>query len=261
MRGSGNYGESAPSAVYTIDTLPPPLVNMPPVSPQPLERIDITGLGPDRLAFYIDGVLSNDEADALASCAEAILQVNGNSRIAPGIQTPPGMRVNMAAHWYPSHAEAPLFLGPLFERFRHLVPTALGGLPLYDRLNEKVAQFKYEEGDRFERHVDGLFPGSGCNEDGNGVDQWAGVQSGMSVLFYLNGVEDGVVGGETRLWTADGANYIDVKPRKGRALFFRRGSVDAVLHAGLPVQPGSLPKVMALINLNYGKKRGNVPMR
>ena len=25
------------------------------------------------------------------------------------------------------------------------------------------------------------------------------------------------VGGETRLWTADGARYVDVTPRKGRA--------------------------------------------
>ena len=151
-----------------------------------------------------------------------------------------------------SHAEkhAPRCL--LLERFRQLVPSTLGGLPLHERLNEKVAQFKYEPGDRFEPHVDGLFPGSGCNERGDGVDQWPGVQSGMSILFYLNGVEDGVVGGETRLWSADGAKFVDVQPRKGRALFFRRGSKDAVLHAGLPVQPGSIPKVIALINLNYG---------
>ena len=166
----------------------------------------------------------------------------------------------MAAHWYPSRTEAPLFLGPLLARFRHLVPATLGGLPLYEQLNQKVAQFKYDEGDRFERHVDGLFPGSGCNEEGDGVDQWDGVQSGMSVLFYLNGEEDGVVGGETRLWSSDGAQYVDVKPRKGRALFFRRGSEDAVLHAGLPVAPKSLPKVMALINLNYGMRRDSMSM-
>ena len=121
-------------------------------------------------------------------------------------------------------------------------------------------QFKYVEGDRFDRHVDGLFPGQGCNEQGDGVDQWPGVQSGMSILFYLNDESDGVVGGHTRLWSADGSRYVDVQPRKGRALFFRRGSSDAVLHAGLPIATGSEPKVMALINLAYGERRGTKPM-
>ena len=53
---------------------------------------------------------------------------------------------------------------------------------------------------------------------------------------------------------------MDVKPRKGRALFFRRGSADAVLHAGLPVKEGSEPKIMALINLAYGERHGTEPM-
>ena len=47
--------------------------------------------------------------------------------------------------------------------------------------------------------------------------------------------------------------FVDVTPRKGRALFFRRGSADAVLHAGLPVS-GEVPKYMALINLAYGER-------
>jgi len=170
------------------------------------------------------------------------------------------MRVNMAAHWYPSYAAAASFLGPLLARFRHLVPPELGGLPLYGALSQKVAQFKYGDGDRFERHVDGLFPGQGCNERGDGVDAWDGVQSGMSILFYLNdGPTDGLVGGETRLWTADASKYVDVTPRKGRALFFRRGSADAVLHAGLPVS-GDVPKYMALINLAYGERVGTRPL-
>jgi len=169
------------------------------------------------------------------------------------------MRINMAAHWYPASRAAPAFLGPLLERFRHLVPPSLGGLPLHTRLSEKVAHFKYENGDRFERHVDGLFPGSAANAAGTGIDTWTGVFSGMSVLFYLNdGPNDGLAGGETRLWTADGTRHVDVVPRKGRALFFRRGSADAVLHAGLPVT-GDVPKYMALINLAYGEQTGTEP--
>merc|ERR1711934_158394 len=99
MMGSGNFGESGSSAVYTFEHLPPSLAELPPEPPHPLQRVDLDEVGQDRLAFYIDNVLSGEEADALAGCAEAILELNGHSRLAPGIQTPPGMRVNMAAHW------------------------------------------------------------------------------------------------------------------------------------------------------------------
>ena len=254
LPGSGNFGESAVSAFYTIDKLPEALMNMSPLN-EPLHRTDLD-LGQDRLAFYIDNVLTSHEADALAGCAEAIYKLNGESRVAPGIRTPPGMRVNVAAHWYPARSVAPTFFGGLFSRFRHLVPQSLGGLPLYGALTEKIAHFKYSTPgkDCFKPHVDGLFPGSGANEKGDGVDEWSGVQTGMSILVYLNGPEDGVVGGETRLWRSDGKRFVDVQPRKGRALFFRRGSSDAVLHAGLPIAAGSTPKTIALINLAYGQR-------
>ena len=80
------------------------------------------------------------------------------------------------------------------------------------------------------------------------------------MLLYLNDSDtDGLEGGETRLWSADGSIHYDVKPRKGRALFFRRGAPDAVLHAGLPVT-GDVPKYMALVNLAYGERIGTEPL-
>jgi hypothetical protein len=136
-------------------------------------------------------------------------------------------------------------------------------MPLYPKLSEKVAQFKYNPGgdDCFHRHVDGLFPGQGANQQGNGVDEWMGVVSGMSILFFCNDeATDGLKGGETRLWSANGSHFVDVNPRKGRALFFRRGSPNAVVHAGLPVE-GEVPKYMALINLAYGVPTGTRPLR
>jgi hypothetical protein len=264
------------ASFYIIDQLPSALVqnntnttNNNTTTQQPLERVDID-LGPDRLAFTIDNVLSDQEADALAACAEAVLEHNGHSRLAPGIRTPPGMRINEAAHWYPSRAEAPLFLGSMImDRIRHLVPQTLVDanqhngdvlLPLYDRLSEKVAQFKYNPHgkDQFKQHIDGLFPGQGANAQGDGIDEWTGVVSGFSMLFYLNDHDkDGLVGGETRLWSADASYSVDITPRKGRVLLFRRGSPNAVLHAGLPVSSESaVPKYMALINLAYGEQSG-----
>ena len=261
-RGSGNYGESGPSAFYTIDELPAPLAELANNSPPNgnLKRTDID-LGPDRLAFYVDGVLSHEEADALASCAESILEMNGHSRIAPGINTPSGMRINEAAHWYPSRSSVDPFLGGLMSRIKHLVPHTLKDgygrtIHLHPKLSEKIAQFKYNDGDRFNRHVDGLFPGQGINPTGDGVEEWPGVVSGMSILLYLNdGPNDGLVGGETRLWSAMGDRYVDIEPTKCRALFFRRGSPDAVLHAGLPIV-GDVPKYMTLINLAYEISEG-----
>ena len=251
-RGSGNFGEQGSAAFFTFDKLPSELekVIQKEEKKEILKRTEID-LGPNRLAFYIDNVLTHQEADALASCAESILESNGHSRFAPGIQTPPGMRVNEAAHWYPPNSSS--FLPTIFDRFRHLVPDEMDGLPLYEKLSEKVAQFKYAKGDHFNQHIDGLFPGQGSNSRGDGVEEWNGVVSGMSVLFYLNDDEnDGLEGGQTRLWTADGSRYVDIAPRKGRVLFFRRGSPDAVLHSGLEVT-GEVPKYMALINLAYGE--------
>lgn len=254
--GSGNYGESGKAAFYAIDELPSVLTKEDVTQPK-LQRVDID-LGPDRQAFLIDNVLTHEESDALAACAEAILETNGHSRVAPGINTPPGMRVNEAAHWYPSHGSS--FLPKIYRRIEQLVPETAGGMPLYDRLSEKIAQFKYNKGDRFERHVDGLFPGQGANPNGDGVDEWNGVVSGFSLLFYLNdAAEDGLEGGETRLWSKNGERFVDVSPRKGRVLAFRRGSHDAVLHAGLEVR-GDVPKYMALINLAYGDHIGTTPM-
>jgi hypothetical protein len=256
--GSGNYGESGKAAFYTIDELPMALIkeeDLP--SKEELQRVDID-LGHDRQAFIIDNVLTPEESDALAACAEAILVTNGHSRVAPGIRTPPGMRISEAAHWCPPHESS--FLPTIYRRIEHLVPKSVGGgLPLYHKLNGRVAHYKYNKGDQFNRHVDGLFPGQGANPEDNGVDEWAGVVSGFSLLFYLNDADDGLEGGETRLWSRDGSIYKDITPRKGRVLVFRRGSHDAVLHAGLEVT-GDVPKYMALINLNYGEQTGTSPL-
>ncbi|CAJ1969128.1 unnamed protein product [Cylindrotheca closterium] len=261
--GTGNYGESGKADFYTIDELPMALPKEDSsFNKEELQRVDIE-LGPDRQAFVIDNVLTPEESDALAACAEAILDSNGHSRVAPGIRTPPGMRINEAAHWFPP-LESSSFLAAIYHRIEHLVPKSVEGpsgrqIPLYKELNGRVAHYKYNKGDQFNRHIDGLFPGQGANPEGNGVDDWTGVVSGFSLIFYLNDLEDGLEGGETRLWSRDGSVYKDITPRKGRVLAFRRGSHDAVLHAGLQVT-GDVPKYMALIYLMYGERTGTRPM-
>jgi hypothetical protein len=70
------------------------------------------------------------------------------------------------------------------------------------------------------------------------------------MLLYLNGPEDGVQGGSTRLFKPDGS-WVDIIPRKGSALFFRHGfGADSVLHQGCQVS-GSVSKYIARINVMY----------
>jgi len=165
----------------------------------------------------------------------------------------------MAAHWYPTDKDAEsAFFAPLYARFRHLLPEKICRQPLHDHMNQKFAVFKYEVEDRFLPHHDGIFPGSFVCHDGSdkGVVNYEGVDSGLSMLIYLN---DDFEGGETRLYKMGTSpcdeEFVDVVPKKGAALFFRHGSgQDSVLHAGLPVTNGR--KYLCKTNALYGIKKG-----
>ena len=80
--------------------------------------------------------------------------------------------------------------------------------------------------------------------------QWPGLHSCLSMLLYLNGEEDGVEGGATRLFGRQG-KVVDIAPRKGDALFFKHGfSIASVMHEGRPVT-GAKPKYLARLNVLY----------
>ena len=187
----------------------------------------------------------------------------------------------MAAHYFltPTPADAKglsfdpevHFFEPLYKRFKHLLPDQVAGRPIFDKLNQKMACFKYDGAlkDRFEPHHDGTFPGHGVSDDGAGVLRWDGVDSGLSMLLYLNdggyypfpapNEAEPLVGGETRLFKMGTAprdgQFVDVHPTKGSALFFRHGSGrDSVLHAGLPVEEGT--KSVIKMNVLYGQQTG-----
>ena len=71
--------------------------------------------------------------------------------------------------------------------------------------------------------------------------EWPGYRSCLTMLLYLNGKEEGVEGGSTRLYRWD-RTWFDVEPIKGSALFFRHGyEAESVMHEGRRVT-GSIPK-------------------
>ena len=208
------------------------------VQPQRTD-IDLAGL----LAFTIDPVISPDEANALIAHSEAL----GFLREAPGISTPPGMRMNKSVHWVADDA----LLGPIFQRMAPLLPAALDGDALYPRLSHRLNIYRYDDNDVFNPHTDGDWPGFSLSDDRREMLQWpAHLRSKLTMLLYLNGPEDGVVGGHTRLYRPD-RGAVDVVPRAGAALFFRHGfGPGSVLHEGARVL-GSVAKYVARINVMY----------
>ncbi len=205
-------------------------------------RMDI-GLG-GLLAFVIDQVVTHEEADAIVAASERM----GYREEAPGISTPPGMRMNKSMHWV---ADSDL-MQPIFERMAHLLPQTLDGAPLFAALSHRLNMYRYDDNDVFNIHTDGSWPGYGLSEDRTHMLEWPqSVHSGLTMLLYLNGPQDGVQGGNTRLFRPDGS-AVDVQPRKGSALFFRHGfGPHSVRHIGCRVQ-GAVSKYVARINVMYG---------
>ena len=171
------------------------------VAPQ-RHDIDLGGL----TAFVIDDVVTAGEADSLIAASERFGFRDG----APGIATPPGMRMNMAVHWL---AEETL-LDNLFQRISRLLPEQVDGARLHPHLSRRMNVYRYRQGDTFNLHVDGDWPGYGLSDDRREMVEWLGVRSRLSLLLYLNGTEDGIVGGNTRLYRHD-RRFEEVSPKKG----------------------------------------------
>lgn len=243
LPGSLPMGGVVPmTPVHAFDSTAPALALLSQPALQPT-RHDIA-LG-DRLAFVIADVVTADEAHAIVEASERF----GYRDEAPGIATPPGMRMNKSVHWM---ADAAL-MDPMFQRIAHLLPASLAGEPLYPCFSQRLNMYRYDANDVFNRHTDGQWPGYSLSADRTTMVEWEPqVRSGLTMLLYLNGPADGVQGGSTRLFSRDG-RWVDVSPVKGSALFFRHGfGLDSVVHEGCRVT-GKIPKYVARINVMFGE--------
>lgn len=193
-------------------------------------------------AFVIDDVLTRGEAEAVIAASEVL----GYSDAAPGIVTAPGMRQNKSVHWVGDES----FLGEIYRRIAHLLPAQLDGHKLHGGFSHRINMYRYDRDDVFNRHTDGDWPGYGLSADGQHMVEWQGLRSKLTMLLYLNGLQDGVSGGHTRLYARDG-RVVDVPPKQGSALFFRHGfGRESVVHEGCRVT-GAVPKYVARINVLY----------
>jgi hypothetical protein len=121
----------------------------------------------DKLAFVIENVLEESEADAIVGLTEKM----GYRPEAPGISTPPGMRQNKTVHWISDET----LLGPIFERIRPLLPQVLDGAPLAPQLSHHINMYRYDDNDVFNLHTDGDWPGYGLSADTSTMALWYGV--------------------------------------------------------------------------------------
>ncbi len=242
MHGSLPMGGVVPmTPIHAFETPPEALCLRAQPSLQPRRHdIDLGSLQ----AFVIDAVVTAEEADAIVEATERF----GYHDEAPGIATPPGMRMNKSVHWVADDA----LTGPMFERIAHLLPETLDGVPLYPGFSQRLNMYRYDANDVFNRHTDGNWPGYGLSPDRTTMCEWGeGLRSGLTMLLYLNGPADGVQGGSTRLFRRDG-QWVDVTPVKGSALFFRHGfGPESVVHEGCRVT-GDVAKYVARINVMFG---------
>mgnify|MGYP003328472134 CR=1 FL=1 len=130
-------------------------------------------------------------------------EVFGYREEAPGISTPPGMRMNKSVHWVADDA----LLGPIMQRMESLLPTSVDGRSLYGRLSHRLNMYRYDDNDVFNRHIDGDWPGYSLNETRDAMVEWQGVRSALTMILYLNDPSDGVQGGNTRLLAKNGQTF------------------------------------------------------
>tara|TARA_Y100001970_G_scaffold165119_1_gene201753 strand:+ start:23148 stop:23951 length:804 start_codon:yes stop_codon:yes gene_type:complete len=207
---------------------------------QSAKRID---LGVDgKLVFLIEDLLTHDEANKIIEITESL----GYRPEAPGIVTAPGLRKNKSVHWLAENKIMKVF----FNRLSPVLPQEIDGRPLASCLSARINMYRYDKGDVFNPHIDGDWPGFDLSDDGESMIEIPCVRSKLSLVLYLNGISDGVEGGETVIYDKGRVVKI-VPPKKGSALVFRHGHThDTVLHAGAPVL-GEIPKYVARINILY----------
>jgi hypothetical protein len=134
--------------------------------------IELGGL----LAFLIDPVLDAQECQAVIDASERL----GYRDEAPGIVTPPGMRMNKTVHWLADEA----LMAPIFQRIAAQLPREIDGRALAPLLSHRLNMYRYDAEDRFNTHIDGDWPGFGLDAARQQMVQWPALRSCLTMLLY-----------------------------------------------------------------------------
>ena len=148
------------------------------------------------LAFSIKDVLSHEESDFLANFSRHL----GFREEAPGIYTPPGMRLNRAVHWIASES----MMQQLCDIISDFVPKVIDGCTFANCLSHRLNCYQYlGTSHMFTSHIDGDWPGYYYDPATKSVRLWEGLTSKLSMLLYLT--DHAYPSGSTRLY--NGTSY------------------------------------------------------
>jgi predicted 2-oxoglutarate/Fe(II)-dependent dioxygenase YbiX len=170
-------------------------------------------------AFTLDDIYSTLECRAMVERAENLGFTAATVSLAGGAQAMPGVRNNDRVKFDDADLAA-----QLWARLETSVPATLEGWRAVG-LNERFAVYRYDPGQRFKRHQDGV------------VRTDTGEESRFTVLVYLN---DECEGGETIFSDVDRSSgqvrFLEtpVQPRSGMVLVFKH----ELWHEGAPVTAG-----------------------
>lgn len=188
----------------------------------------------DRL-ITVDGVLSSSECNQLIAAAERFkFQHQGSGRAAKGEAFRDNHRIAVEDSQFALQLWEKCGLSCVAEGLSFEGCTAVG-------LNPNLRVYRYSEGQRFGKHVDGSHPLPD------------GIVTGYTLLIYLNGRADSkgkgaasrsgaeepaLAGGETVFYDERGAVLRSVAPAAGMALLHLHGD-ECYEHEGAMVRAGT----------------------
>ncbi|KAI9018869.1 hypothetical protein DFJ74DRAFT_675172 [Hyaloraphidium curvatum] len=155
----------------------------------------------------------------------------------------------------------PAFMSALFSRARELLPQETDGGRLRG-INPRFRCYRYVPGAVYRPHIDGAWPESGLDGEGNYVYDVNGakgeaVWSRLTFLIYLN---DDFSGGCTTFFLprpGGGLDAFPVRPRAGCALVFPHGEArGSLLHEGSGVEEGGKFVIRTEVLYEVGRKAG-----
>lgn len=223
------------------------------------QHLDITVLEPDQI-LTVQSFLTRTECSNLIRLIDSL----------PLELTPPpkrgeATRVNQRASIQSSSFASTLFdlitphLPDISSFQKHITPA-----PVPVLCNSNIRLYKYSEGQYFGQHYDESVPGPILPSKATVVEPTSPVPpkgnkkakakatpvrgnptwSEWTILIYLSGQEDGVVGGETVFYTEDGVGKNKrqreiIAPLSRGTLLLHRHGKECLLHEGRLVQRGT----------------------
>lgn len=214
-----------PIWVATPNTIPMAVLDQRP----PVERIEVPSV---KGTFFLKNVLSVDECNAILEAAESV-------GFTPDVPITDKTK-SVLAHNFCWLADAS-FMHRLWERVEPYLLPKIHDCKLAG-INKRFRCYRYEPGAVYRPHVDGAWPPSGIDADGEyQFDVSEGtLWSKMTFLMYLN---EGFEGGCTTFYTPaheEGKLLASaVGPRVGGVLVFPHGDTSgALVHEGSGVVSG-----------------------